>query len=165
MNEFEVVLVFRSPRKCLILVSNLFMFVHFIQTLFILVSGVNCDVHCWILKTNLSSRIEITISARLHLFCFSYHCLLVRYLRCVNEYFAGFVASYLCLAEFRLYLPYVSVKFSQVFSIAYDKTELKKPQRKEDGSKQSKQHCNLILSYHAPLPKSQTATTLPQKRL
>ena len=78
MNEFEVVLVFRSPRKCLILVSNLFMFVHFIQTLFILVSGVNCDVHYWILKTNcLASRIKITISARLHLFCFSFHCMLI----------------------------------------------------------------------------------------
>ena len=38
----------------------------------VLVSGVNCDVHYLILKTNcLASRIKITISARLHLFCFS----------------------------------------------------------------------------------------------
>ena len=55
------------------------------------------------LKTNyLASRIKITISARLHLLCFSCPCLSVsvlKYLRCVNEYFAGFVASYLCLAE------------------------------------------------------------------
>ena len=36
------------------------------------VSGVNCDVHYWIFKNIIS--IKITISARLHLFCFSYHC-------------------------------------------------------------------------------------------
>ena len=52
--------------------------------------------------SNNKVTIKITISARLHLFCFSCHCLSVsvlKYLRCVNEYFAGFVASYLCLAE------------------------------------------------------------------
>ena len=44
-------------------------------------------------------NIKITILARLHLFCISYHCLSVsvlKYLRCVNDYFSSFVASYLC---------------------------------------------------------------------
>ena len=68
------------------------------------------------------------------------------------------------LSGFRLNLPHISylpemkkihsvlyIKFSYVFSNAYDKTELvnhaTKPQRKEDGLKQSKQHCiKLILS-------------------
>ena len=64
------------------------------------------------------------------------------------------------LTDFRLYLPHICllpemkkiesvlcIKFSSVFSNAYDKTELDyhatKPQRKEDSSKQ---HCKLILS-------------------
>ena len=79
---------------------------------------------------------------------------MLKYLRCVNEYFAGFVASYLCLVErvqtlptyriFILYLPEMkkihSVLFIKykVLSNAYDKTGLvnhsTKPQRKEDGS-------------------------------
>ena len=89
MNEFEVVSVFRSSvniyqtclclyilyRHCLLNIS--------IRLLFsVLVSGVNCYVHYLILKTNcLASRIKITISTRLHLFCFSCPCLSVSVLK------------------------------------------------------------------------------------
>ena len=76
----------------------------------------------------------------------------------------GSLRVYTCarLSGFRLKLPHIylpemkkmhsvlCIKFSYVFSNAYNKTELvnhaTKPQRKEDGSKQSKQHCKLILS-------------------
>ena len=59
--------------------------INFFRLIIFSFSGVNCDVHYWILKTNyLASRTKITISARLHLFCFSYHCLLVSVL---NMYF------------------------------------------------------------------------------
>ena len=62
--------------------------------------------HC---LSNISFRLvmfTITISASLHLFCFSCPCLSVsvlkrwlKYLRCVNEYFAGFVASLKCHSD------------------------------------------------------------------
>ena len=123
MNKFEVVSLFRSSRKFL---SNLFVFVHFI--LFsVLVSGVTCDVQYWILKTNyLASRIKVTISALLRLFCFSCPCLSVtvlKYLRYVNKYFAVFVANYLRLAErVQTYILYLySPEMKKIHSVLYIK--------------------------------------------
>ena len=80
----------------------------------------------------------------------------LKYLRFLKEYFAGFVASYLCLAEWvqtlpttYLYLPEMKkihsvhyIKLSKVLSNAYDKTGLvnhsTKPERKEDDSNSQK---------------------------
>ena len=120
----------------------------------------------------MASKIKITISARLHLFCFSYHCLSVSVLnspvwsRVTCARLGGFRLNlpHIYLPEMKKIHPVLYIKFSYVFSNAYDKTELvnhaakgPKAQRKEDGSKQ---HCKLTLSWRAPLSKLQTATIL-----
>ena len=115
MNEFEVVSVFRSSRKYL---SSLFMFVHFTHLFSkYFVIGVNCDVHYWILKTNyLASRIKIAISARLHLFCFSYHCLLVSVLNLP----VSLRATCARLSGFRLSLPHIYLpEMKKIHSVLY----------------------------------------------
>ena len=85
----------------------------------VLVSGVNCDVHYWILKTNyLASRIKITISARLHLFCFSYLCLLVSVLNLP----VSLRVTCARLSGFRLNLPHIYLpEMKKIHSVLYIK--------------------------------------------
>ena len=98
------------------------------RTVSVSVTGVNCDFRYWIFKNKL-----LTSKSRFRLACIcfvslSYHCLSVsvlKYLRCVNEYFAGFVASYLCLnwlSEFRLHLTHIYLpEMKKIHSVLYIK--------------------------------------------